>query len=47
MFTAPHIQEAVRAALDDDARIKHPELISVSVDEIETVFLARRGRGPS
>lgn len=39
LFTDPHIQEAVRAALDDDARIKHPELISVSVDEIGTVVL--------
>ena len=39
MFTDPHIQEAVRAALDDDASIKHPELISVSVDEIGTVVL--------
>jgi osmotically-inducible protein OsmY len=39
LFTDPHIQEAVRDALDDDARIKHPELISVSVDEIGTVVL--------
>jgi osmotically-inducible protein OsmY len=39
LFTDTHIQEAVRAALDDDARIKHPELISVSVDEIGTVVL--------
>jgi osmotically-inducible protein OsmY len=39
LFTDLHIQEAVRAALDDDARIKHPELISVSVDEIGTVVL--------
>ena len=39
LFTNTHIQESVRAALDDDARIKHPELISVSVDEIGTVVL--------
>lgn len=39
VFTDTHIQEAVRAALNDDARIKHPELISVSVDEIGTVVL--------
>jgi len=39
LFTDTHIQEAVRAALDDDARIKHPELISVWVDEIGTVVL--------
>jgi osmotically-inducible protein OsmY len=39
MFTDTDIQEAVRAALDSDRRIKHPELIAVSVDEIGTVVL--------
>jgi osmotically-inducible protein OsmY len=39
VLTDTHIQEAVRAALDDDARIKHPELIAVSVDGIGTVVL--------
>ena len=39
MFTDTHIQTAVKAALDGDARIKHPELIAVSVDEIGTVVL--------
>jgi osmotically-inducible protein OsmY len=39
LFTDTHIQEAVRAALDDDARIKHSELIAVSVDAIGTVVL--------
>jgi osmotically-inducible protein OsmY len=39
MFTDTHIKEAVRAALDGDPRIKHPELIAVSVDEIGTVVL--------
>jgi osmotically-inducible protein OsmY len=39
MFTDTEIQEAVRAALEGDRRIKHPELIAVSVDEIGTVVL--------
>jgi osmotically-inducible protein OsmY len=39
MFNDTHIQEAVRAALEGDSRIKHPELIAVSVDEIGTVVL--------
>jgi osmotically-inducible protein OsmY len=39
MFTNTHLEEAVRAALDHDPRIKHPELIAVSVDEIGTVVL--------
>ena len=39
MFTDTHIEEAVRAALDGDPRIKHPELIAVSADEIGTVVL--------
>jgi osmotically-inducible protein OsmY len=33
------IQGDVRAALRQDPRIKHPELIAVSVDEIGTVVL--------
>ena len=39
MFTDTRIEEAVRAALDADSRIRHPELIAVSVDEIGTVVL--------
>ena len=39
MFTNSRREEDVRAALRRDARIKHPELISVSVDEIGTVVL--------
>jgi osmotically-inducible protein OsmY len=39
MFTNTHIEDAVRAALDQDPRIRHPELIAVSVDEIGTVVL--------
>jgi len=39
MLTNPRIEEEVRAALDHDPRIKHPELIAVSVDEIGTVVL--------
>ncbi len=39
MLTNPHIEETVRAALDHDPRIKHPELIAVSGDEIGTVVL--------
>ncbi len=33
------IEEDVRAALQRDPRIKHPELIAVSADEIGTVLL--------
>ena len=39
MFTDIRIQEDVRAALRHDPRIKHRELIAVSVDEIGTVVL--------
>ncbi len=39
MFIDTRIQEDVRAALRQDPRIKHPELIAVSVDEIGTVVL--------
>ena len=39
MLTNAHIEETVRAALDRDPRIEHPELIAVSVDEIGTVVL--------
>lgn len=36
MFTNRRINEQVRAALRRDPRIKHPELIATSVDEIGT-----------
>ena len=39
MFTNDRLEDAVRAALQRDSRIKHPELIAVSVDEIGTVGL--------
>jgi osmotically-inducible protein OsmY len=39
LFIDTRIQEDVRAALRQDPRIKHPELIAVSVDEIGTVVL--------
>jgi osmotically-inducible protein OsmY len=39
MFPDPRIEEEVRATLRRDPRIKHPELIAVSVDEIGTVVL--------
>ena len=39
MFIDTRIQEDVLAALRRDPRIKHPELIAVSVDEIGTVVL--------
>ena len=39
LFIDTRIQEDVRAALRRDPRIKHPELIAVSVDEIGTVVL--------
>lgn len=39
MFTNSRIEEEVRAALRRDHRIRHPELIALSVDEIGTVVL--------
>ena len=39
MFTDTRIENDVRAAFERDPRIKHPELIAVSVDEIGTVVL--------
>ncbi|HUO75144.1 MAG TPA: BON domain-containing protein [Solirubrobacteraceae bacterium] len=39
MFTNSRIENDVRAALGRDGRIKHPELIAVSADEIGTVVL--------
>jgi osmotically-inducible protein OsmY len=39
LFTNDRLEAAVRAALQRDSRIKHPELIAVSVDEIGTVVL--------
>jgi osmotically-inducible protein OsmY len=39
VFTDSRREEDVRASLRRDARIKHPELIAVSVDEIGTVVL--------
>lgn len=39
MFTDTRIQDDVRAALRQDPRIKRPELIAISVDEIGTVVL--------
>ena len=39
MFTDSGIEGHVRATLHRDPRIKHPELIAVSVDEIGTVTL--------
>jgi len=39
LFTDTRIQEDVRAALRQDPRIKRPELIAISVDEIGTVVL--------
>ena len=39
MFTNHRVEASVRAALERDSRIKHPELIAVSVDEIGTVVL--------
>ena len=40
MFIDARIQEDVRAALRRDPRIKHPELIAISVDGIGTVVLS-------
>ena len=39
MFTNTRIEIDVRAAFDRDPRIKHPELIALSVDEIGIVVL--------
>ena len=39
MSTNKRLEDAVRAALGRDSRIKHSELIVVSVDEIGTVVL--------
>ena len=39
MFTNSRIEEDVRPALGRDPRIKHPELIAMSVNEIGTVVL--------
>ena len=39
LFTDDRIADDVRAALERDSRIKHPELIAVSVDGIGTVVL--------
>jgi osmotically-inducible protein OsmY len=39
LFTDTRTENAVRAALEGDPRIRHPELIAVSADEIGTVVL--------
>ena len=39
MFSDDRLADEVRAALRRDSRIKHPELIAVSADEIGTVVL--------
>jgi osmotically-inducible protein OsmY len=39
LFTTDRLEAAVRAALQRDSRIKHPELIAVSADPIGTVAL--------
>jgi osmotically-inducible protein OsmY len=39
VFTDSRIENEVRAALHADPRVRHPELIAVSVDEISTVVL--------
>ena len=39
MFTDTRIETDVRTALERDPRIRHPELIAVSADEIGTVVL--------
>ena len=39
LFNDDRLHDAVRDALQRDSRIKHPELIAVSVDEIGTVVL--------
>ncbi len=40
MLNASRIEDDVRAALKADPRVRHPELIAVSVDEIGTVVLS-------
>jgi hypothetical protein len=39
MFTDTRIAEAFTAALEADSRIRHPELIAVSIGGIGTVVL--------
>ena len=39
LFTDTRIENAVRAALESDPRIRHPERIAISADEIGTVDL--------
>jgi len=39
VYTDTRIENAVRAALEGDPRIRHPELIAISADEIGTVVL--------
>lgn len=39
MFTDTRIENAVRAALERDPRIRHPDWIAISADEIGTVVL--------
>ena len=39
MFPSSRIEQEVRATLRRDPRIRHPELITVSVDEIGTVVV--------
>jgi len=39
LFTDTRIENAVRAALERDPRIRHPERIAISADEIGTVVL--------
>lgn len=40
MLTDTRIEKAVRAALEADSRVHHPELIAVSADQIGTVVLS-------
>jgi osmotically-inducible protein OsmY len=40
VFTDTRIETSVRAALQKDPGVRHPELIAVSVDEIGTVVLS-------
>lgn len=46
MFSDARIENEVHAALERDPRIKHPELIAVSVDEIGTVVLSGAVESP-
>ena len=39
MFTDTRIENSVRAALERDPRIRHPDRIAISADEIGTVVL--------